>query len=718
MTVENAEAGRLGRHLRLFEPGQRLGWVYRDPESLRHPFTEPEPMREQTPSGYENRAEAARLDYADRRTSALKIGGGVAAACFLLSAFVGAAMVVVGVLAILVGLARVAHATHRLTTAAGGLSTQQASLEQRFQSNWQSWQLRRQQHADAQTRWIAGLDAWGTLPAGPDTRRLDIFGGSQRSREGFLTVFGSSTLQERPLIVVDLTQALVCRELAVLAEATGMPVDVQLLPSRMAESSIVSGLAPHELVDALVEAVHGDNAEAGRAERAIDTRILTQLCTALGEDVSLARVGAGLRVLMGEADESKSLSRGERKHIADDLLNDKNKDQVRDSLFRLMSFVHPLERLGVARAGRGPGYLTCIALDFSTGSASTELLADLAVHSVTRRLATFQEDAPSVVVALGEQGLQRRYLEQLAQVCERRGAQLTFLHPHLRDAAEQVIGSGAVGFMKLGNHQEANIAADFLGRHHSFVLHSLTDTEGRTVNTSVAKTIGSSFSKGTTESHSVTRGDNWGSSTSTSYQGGDNPLSTSTSSNSGGSYSESASTSTSSTYTTNESTTHTTGDSDSTSLASGRQRVYEYAVEPTQLQSLAEFSLLLVERQPGGAVRVHAADCNPNVVLLDRVSTRSLPQFSLPAGTPVAGPGKAQPPYPTTAQHQPYAPVVQSDTRQQPQWPSSAQQPQPPAGDRAMGWPQQPQPSPQTPPDGWTQGPAPTWPGRQPGGYQ
>uniref|UniRef100_A0AAU2JPF9 Uncharacterized protein n=1 Tax=Streptomyces sp. NBC_00049 TaxID=2903617 RepID=A0AAU2JPF9_9ACTN len=625
------------RHMRLFDPGQRLGWTYRNPESLRTHFAEPEPQRQPVPIAYQNRAHAARLAHEERKGSVTKIGGGIALAFLLLATVGGGAMVVIAVIAAAVTAALVIHAGQSATTAGAHLEAKQTELEHHFQYAWQAWHQRRVQHTTAQDQWVGSLDAWGALPAGPGTRRLDIFGGSQRSREGFLTVFGTSTLQQQPLIVVDLTQALVCEELSEIAEIAGVPVDVQLLPSRMADSGILSGLGPQELVDSLVEAVYADDTEANRAARALDTRILRQLCGALGDDVTPARLGAGLRALMGEIDETEALTRAERNRIADDLLGDKNKDQMRDSLLRLASFLHPLERLGSERAGRGPGYLTCIALDFTTGSAGTELLADLAVQSVTRRLASFPEAAPSVVLALGEQGLQRRSLEQLASICERRGAQLTVLHPHLREGSQEVIGGGTVGFMRLGNHQEAGIAADFLGRQHSFVLHSLTDTDGTSISTSVAKTIGSSVSRGTTYSESVTRGSNWGSSSSTSYQGGPNPFSSSSSSNSGGSYSETTGTSTSTTHTTNESTSHTTTDGTSTSFARGQQRVYEYAVEPTQLQALGDFSLLLVERRPDGSVTVHPADCNPNVVLLDRVSTQPLP-YAAPAayGAPAA----------------------------------------------------------------------------------
>lgn len=623
MTVQNTEAAAAVRYLRLFEPGQRLGWTYRDPESLRSAFTEPEPQRPPSPVAYQNRAQAARLRHEDRKGTTVKIGGGISLLLLLLATVGGVLMVVLAVIAAGATTALVLNAGRTAAQADAQLESKTTELEKHFQYTWQSWHQRGLQHTAAQDQWINGLDAWGAVPAGPGTRRLDVFGGSQRSREGFLTVFGTSTLQQQPLIVVDLTQALICEELAAVAGLAGVPVDVQLLPSRMAESGIASGLTPQELVDSLVEAVYAEDSEANRAARALDTRILQQLCAVLGAEVTPARLGAGLRALMGEIDDTEALTRAERNRIADDLLGDKNKDQMRDSLLRLASFLHPLERLGAERGGRGPGYLTCIALDFTVGSASTELLGDLAVQSVTRRLASFPEAAPSVVLALGERGLQRRYLEQLAAVCERRGAQLTVLHPHLREGAEQVIGGGSVGFMKLGNHQEAGIAADFLGRHHSFVLHSLTDTEGTTVSTSVAKTVGSSMSKGTTYSESVTRGSNWG--TSDSYQGGFNPFPASSSTSSGGNYSETTGTSTSTTYSTNESTTHTTSEGTSSSLARGEQRVYEYAVEPTQLQALGEFSLLLVDRRPDGSVTVHPADCNPNVVLLDRVSTRPLP---------------------------------------------------------------------------------------------
>ncbi|MFD5070922.1 hypothetical protein ACFWNC_23765 [Streptomyces sp. NPDC058369] len=599
--------------LRLFESGQRLGWVHRDPETLRRPFPEPEPQRQPVPVAYENRATAARIAYESRKRSVTTAGAVLAAACFLLSLVAGGALALLAVVVAVVCVALVAHAGQAAEEADRVLDGKRTELEGHFQYAWQGWWERGRQHAAAQDEWTRSLPAWGALPALPGSRRLDVFGGSRRSREGFLTVYGASTLRQRPVIVIDLTRALVCGELAALAEPAGFPVDVQLLPSGMAGSDILSGLTPRELVDTFVEAVHAEDSRADRAARTIDTMILTRLCGALGDDVTPARLGAGLRALMGETDDAETLTRTERNRVADELLADKNKDQVRDSLVRLAAFLHPLERLGAQTTGRGSARLTCIALDSMAGTAGTELLADLMVQSVSRLLASSRKTVPAVIVALGEQGLQRRCLDQLATVCEHLGVQLTFLHPHLREGAVEMIGDGSVAFMRLGNHKEAAAAADFLGRRHAFVLHSLTDTEGEVVNTSVARTFGSSVSRGTTDSHSVTGGSNWNRGT----QSGTGTH--------GGSHSRTSGTSTSTTHTTNESTTHTTGDSRSTSTAQAEQRVYEYTVEPTRLQALADFGLLLVERQPDGSASIHPADCNPNIALLPRTTTQPLP---------------------------------------------------------------------------------------------
>ncbi|MGW2015319.1 hypothetical protein [Streptomyces sp. NPDC001927] len=633
MTVQSNEpSAELEPLSRLFDPGQRIGWVYRDAEAYRHAFTQPPPAPVDVPETLLNRARAARLNTADRKGNALKVGGGLTAFFLVVSLFAGTIGLVLAAVSAAGAVFLYTQSGGAATTADQKVEQARHELAQRYQHDSAAWTHAKTHFEYTEDQRIRGLDTWGALPVGAGNARLDVFGGTRRSREGFLTVFGASTLRERPLIVLDLTQAQICRELSILSAQMGAPVDVQLLPSQQPQSSILDGLQPAELVDALVEAVYGDTSEATRAARSMDSRILNRLCDALGDDVTPARIAAGLRALLGDLDESGCLTRAERNRISDDLLPDKSKDQIREGLMRLESFLQPLARLGSERAGRGPGYLTCFSLDRTTGSASIELLTDLAILSVARRLSTLEEQqAPAVVVALGEHEVQRRHLETLARVCEWRGAQLTVMHVHLRETARDMIGGGAVAFMRLGNHQEAGVAADFLGRDYRFILHSLTDTVGESVSTSVTVTKGTSTSTATSVGFSRSWGSNWGTSSSSTYSDGFGfPTSSTSGSSEGGNYSESENRSVTETFGTNESTGHTKGTTVSTSDGKTTQRVYEYVLEPTQLQGLAEFSLVFVERGPDGSVRTHTAVCNPNVVKLGRFSNRPLVELPLP----------------------------------------------------------------------------------------
>ena len=137
-------------------------------------------------------------------------------------------------------------------------------------------------------------------------------------------------------------------------------MDAQSLPTRLASSTLLSGLSTQELVDAVVESMHGGTPEAARAERSMDDRILTKVCDALtsGEEgtVSLGRIAAALRALMGEPDDSDLLDRDERRRIASELFSVEYRRQAHGNISRIESYIHPLEALGTAPdEDGGPG---------------------------------------------------------------------------------------------------------------------------------------------------------------------------------------------------------------------------------------------------------------------------------------------------------------------------------------------------------------------------
>ena len=487
---------------RLFEPGQRLGWIFRDRRQFATVFPEPPPLRPPVPPHLVAARQAAQQRFRRGLVVTAVIIAAVLVFAVLLTAVaslfpgshvLGAAVTVVGVAAVLAALALIAATATRRGEATRAVEQAERDLAAGHQHQVALWAERKAAYERADRDRVDGLDEWGAARTPAGTRRVDVFGGSLHGWEAFLTVYGTSVLAERPALVADFSRELVCRELALTARAAGAPVDVQVLPAQLAGSSVLAGLPAQQLAAALVEAMHPDDAQAARAERAIDSRILGEVCGALGDPVSLARLAAALRVLMGEQDKSGLLSPPERAHIADGLFTAEYLRQVHPDLVRMESYIHPLAGLAAPGPPRDPAYLTCIALQPGARSVRDELLAGMVVQWLTHHVTSASADVPAVII-VGADELARRHVERLSDACERRGVLLTLLFRHLREGSADLLGGGAAGFMRLGNHQEAARAADFIGRQHRFVLSEVTASLGgnETHTTEVSESLGES----------------------------------------------------------------------------------------------------------------------------------------------------------------------------------------------------------------------------------
>ena len=151
------------------------------------------------------------------------------------------------------------------------------------------------------------------------------------------------------------------------------------------------------------------------------------------------------------------------------------------NLVRLDAFLADLARYtGHAPAGprrRAPAYYTCLALD-AGGPQRPRRDAGRAGHPVADRpgVRQPQRPAPAVIIA-GADEITRPHLERLAGACERRGVPLTVHVPApARGHAWHMLGGGTAAFMRLGHHAEAEQAAGYIGRQHKFVLSQFTAT--------------------------------------------------------------------------------------------------------------------------------------------------------------------------------------------------------------------------------------------------
>ena len=526
MTVEPVDRqSLLERRTLLFSPDPRLGWVFRDRWAFYTPFTDPQPQPQRLPEYLHRQVVATEQVAHQRLTRVLPLSItafvvlAVFSACAASDYSLGKTSVPMGsiLLALIClgpGVALTGIAVTARRHAREAFETARRQADQAYEGAMRDWQARRHHH-EANERGAANArPEWGAVPRPLPRRHLDVFGGTLWSWEALLSTYGTSALATGPVLVIDLSREIVCGELAVLARAAGIDVDAQMLPTHLPASTLLTGLAARELVDAIVESMYGGTPEAARAERSMDDRILTKVCDALGEDIALARIGAALRALMGEPDDSPALDRDERRRIANELFSVEYRRQAHANISRIESYIHPIEGLGAEPDDRGPGFLTCIALDSQARNVRAELLTDLIVQWVTHRVAASANPRPSVIVA-GADELARRHLERLSDACERRGVPLTLLFRRLREAAGEMLGGGAVAFMRLGNHEDAAKAADFIGRDYKFVLSQITKNVGGNESHTDSDTEGAGDSDTISTSRSLGTSTNWGNNRST-----------------------------------------------------------------------------------------------------------------------------------------------------------------------------------------------------------
>jgi hypothetical protein len=601
---------------RLFTPGVRLGWIFRDLRTMLAPYPEPEPDPGRWRNRAAARAEAAQARYDRARRWTVRPSLAAALLLLLVAGFLRGShdpddAWVALLVAAAIGGSGLGYTTgcwyqNRRDQAAA------ARPEQDYDLAHAEWRERAAVHRSAELERLARLarlgreSEWGS--AEPPTRRTDVFGGSLRGWQALLTTHGASILAAQPLLVMDLSGQLASGQLTATARQAGVPAAQYVLPADLDRCGLLARLSPAELTGALTEAIHAGAPGGARSDRAIDARVLQQLTAALDGRVTPARLAAAAQSALGHPVLPGLLSAREETLIGGDLFAAEYRRQIGPNLVRLDAFLADLARYAghspaapVAGGGARPAYYTCLALEAGARSAHGEMLAALAIQWLTVQVSASPASAPAAIIA-GADEITRPHLERLSDACERRGVPLTLMFRHLREDSLQLLGGGTAAFMRLGSHVEAEQAASYIGRRHTFVLSQRTATLGR--NDSITRT--DTDGRGTSDSGTVAFGSGWPG----------NPLDL-------GQRSRGDSTSR------NWSTAMSWADGTSWSDSAGTQRVYEYAVEPAVLQSLPERALLLAVRGPAGP-RLRAVECDPAIVTLPGVSARPLAALPIP----------------------------------------------------------------------------------------
>jgi hypothetical protein len=595
----------------LFEPGPRLGWVFRDRRSLITPYGEAPP--DPRPLAGDVAARQARAQRAWRaavRWVARPLLP-LALVCYAAALFLQHAnrhahtggLVAASVLLAVAGIGWPAWCLAQM------LATRRLDPQRIHQAAVHQWRQRAAAHESAESSRLASVPEW--TAAVPPGLRTDVYGGTLAGWQSLLAVHGASLLAARPLLVADFTGQGASSVLTTLARTASGEGLVHLLPSGLGTSGILSGLTGQQFATALTEAIHAGQ-DSTRADRAVDVRVLQQLTGALGGHLSPARLAAAIQTALGADIPAGILTQGETDTIAGALFTGGYRSQIGPSLVRLDAFASGLARYDTATPARA-AWFTCLALEPGPRSAFTELLTALTLQWLTVHVTSMTGDGPAVIIA-GADDISHTHLEALTGACEQRNVPLTLLFRHLRDDATTMIGGAATtGFMRLGNHREADQAAAFIGRTHRFVLSGWTAAHGG--EQAATRTTGSSH--GTSHSRGYSADHSWDLDGAASSSGHSRQYERRQEQSS--------------------SDARTTGQN--WSDAQNFQRVYEYQVEPSVLQTLPDNALLLPS-QPAG--NVQAVECDPQIVTLPGFT----PAVDDATAHPAISPPRSQSPWP------------------------------------------------------------------------
>lgn len=482
-----------------------------------------------------------------------------------------------------------------------------------------------------------------TLPT--TVHRVDVAGGTLAGWAALVTMICAPRLAAGgDVTVLDLTEGGVAMDLVAVAARAGVNPAVWVLPADLPQLKLGTQLPADVLADVLAETVSAADGPTGpgaasSAESAKDAALIGGVCRVLGSGVAMPQLIAGLRAVAQIGGAAEHLGAGGLSHAQlaglSNLAGRAAGQLVAERAWRIEARLRVLAALATSVADVPSGRLKVAWLDPRAGALGNEVIAAYLVTAQTAELrqASGRARWQHTVCLLGAERLPGIVLDRLCDAAEISGAGLVLGYRSIPAHVRARLGRGdaAVGFMRLGNAEDARVAAEQIGTEHRFVVSQLTDTVGTSVTNSVGdsytSTVGSAES--VAESGSVTVTDGRSRSRSRDRLGAFGPMadfsgsaSRDLSSSAAVCDSRSITAGISTATTWGWSTARAVGGTDSAALTAQRSR--ESLVEQHELQQLPQSAVLLCYAGPGGR-QVLLADANPAIIGLPTTTLMTRP---------------------------------------------------------------------------------------------
>jgi len=490
-----------------------------------------------------------------------------------------------------------------------------------------------------------------TLPT--TVQRLDIAGGTVAGWSALLTTVAAPRLAAGgEVTIVDLTEGGVAADLLAVARRSGIDPLVWILPADLPRLDLGANFGLDLLADVLARTVSvagsaggaaaGADLGGGPADAAKDAALLSRVLRTLGDSdapLTMAKLAAALRALGQIGSPAEQLRSGALTHeqLANlgSLAGRGAEHLVVERAWALEARLRVLEPLASSPTARPPSRLKVAWLDRRAAAVGNSVLAGYLAIALTAVLRQAPPGRPwqQTLCLLGAERLSADVLDRLCDAAEMAGAGLVLAYRSIPAHVRERLGRGdaAVGFMRLGNSQDARFAAEQIGTEHRFVVSQLTDTIGASITdtggVSYTSSVGASDSISESESVSLTAGRSRGhgrSKHSAFAPFADFTGSASSDASSSAAISDSSSISAGISTGTSWgwSTSRAAGANDSLAVAAQRSR--ESVVEQHELQQLPPSAVLLCYPAPGGR-QVVLADANPAIMTLPTATLASPP---------------------------------------------------------------------------------------------
>lgn len=519
---------------------------------------------------------------------------------------------------------RIAEERNRLDKLRGDAERKLFAEQEEHKRRHEAWQSRRSAY-EQQLEWYAV-----TLPR--DVDRVDVVGGTLVGWQALTTMVGLTRLNAgAELTVVDLSEGAVASDLLNLVRRRGVDPQVWVLPGDLPRLDLGLGLGREAIADVLALTVSVSEEQSTTRDLSFDNAILERVLEVLDAGdgpVSIARLNAALRALAQVGDPRDDLRAGlidanQLERIGTMFGRGATDRVVLERAWALEAQLRKLERLGTEAPDLTRSPLRVLATDRRAGVFGNKVLGTYAVTALTHvlRMSPPSEPWEHTVLVYGAEKLRGDVLDRLIDACEATRTGLTIAYRGLPQQVKERLGRGnaAVGFMRLGNAEDAKAASEHIGTEHKFVLSQLTETVGSsitdTTGDSYTSTVGTSDSTSTSTGTSETTGgsrsksrtdDAWlGLGDSTWSRGKDSNTSSGT--NDSESFTESVNESTS--WGKNTSTAAGTNESTARTM----QRSREFLVEQNELQQLPVTAMVMTHATRSGR-RVVLTDANPGIL--------------------------------------------------------------------------------------------------------